>query len=130
MVGEFAASIREGRAARTDGHAGLRVLGVLEAASRSLADGGRLTGVDDPVRAAQLEVVACNALRGASTLVTGGAGTIGSTIVDQLFDEGVAHVDVLDNLVGAAVRTWRTPSTTAESHSWRVICATSTSSAI
>lgn len=32
-------------------------------------------------------------------LVTGGAGTIGSTIVDQLVDAGVAHVDVLDNLV-------------------------------
>jgi len=39
------------------------------------------------------------ALEGASVLVTGGAGTIGSTIVDQLLDEGVAHVDVLDNLV-------------------------------
>ncbi len=38
-------------------------------------------------------------LRGATVLVTGGAGTIGSTIVDQLLDEGVAHVDVLDNLV-------------------------------
>jgi UDP-glucose 4-epimerase len=32
-------------------------------------------------------------------LVTGGAGTIGSQIVDQLLDAGVAHVDVLDNLV-------------------------------
>lgn len=32
-------------------------------------------------------------------LVTGGAGTIGSTIVDQLIEAGVAHVDVLDNLV-------------------------------
>ena len=42
MVAEFAASIREGRAPRTDGRAGLRVLKVLEAASRSLADGGRL----------------------------------------------------------------------------------------
>jgi UDP-glucose 4-epimerase len=38
-------------------------------------------------------------LRGASVLVTGGAGTIGSEIVDQLLDAGVAHVDVLDNLV-------------------------------
>jgi NAD(P)-dependent dehydrogenase (short-subunit alcohol dehydrogenase family) len=27
-----------------------------------------------------------NALRGATTLVTGGAGTIGSTIVDQLLE--------------------------------------------
>ena len=38
-------------------------------------------------------------LHGARALVTGGAGTIGSTIVDQLLDAGVAHVDVLDNLV-------------------------------
>jgi len=38
-------------------------------------------------------------LSGANVLVTGGAGTIGSTLVDQLLDAGVAHVDVLDNLV-------------------------------
>jgi nucleoside-diphosphate-sugar epimerase len=38
-------------------------------------------------------------LQGANVLVTGGAGTIGSTIVDQLLAAGVAHVDVLDNLV-------------------------------
>ncbi|MDI2033920.1 NAD-dependent epimerase/dehydratase family protein [Paenarthrobacter nitroguajacolicus] len=38
-------------------------------------------------------------LLGANVLVTGGAGTIGSTLVDQLLDAGVAHVDVLDNLV-------------------------------
>ncbi|WP_082590551.1 NAD-dependent epimerase/dehydratase family protein [Phycicoccus sp. Soil748] len=38
-------------------------------------------------------------LRGATVLVTGGAGTIGSTIVDQLLEAGVEHVDVLDNLV-------------------------------
>jgi UDP-glucose 4-epimerase len=38
-------------------------------------------------------------LTGARALVTGGAGTIGSTLVDQLLDAGVAHVDVLDNLV-------------------------------
>jgi predicted dehydrogenase len=43
MVGELAAAIREHRPARTDGLAGLRVLDVLEAASLSLADGGRLT---------------------------------------------------------------------------------------
>jgi UDP-glucose 4-epimerase len=36
-------------------------------------------------------------LIGANVLVTGGAGTIGSTIVDQLLDEGVAHIDVIDN---------------------------------
>lgn len=38
-------------------------------------------------------------LNGAITLVTGGAGTIGSTIVDQLLDAGVAEVRILDNLV-------------------------------
>ena len=42
MVAEFAAAIAEGRAPLTDGQAGLRVLQVLEAASTSLADGGRL----------------------------------------------------------------------------------------
>ena len=39
------------------------------------------------------------ALGGARVLVTGGAGTIGSTLVDQLLDAGVAEVRVLDNLV-------------------------------
>ncbi len=39
------------------------------------------------------------ALTGAHVLVTGGAGTIGSAIVDQLLDAGVAHIDILDNLV-------------------------------
>jgi UDP-glucose 4-epimerase len=39
------------------------------------------------------------ALKGARVLVTGGAGTIGSTIVDQLLDAGVEHIDVLDNFV-------------------------------
>ena len=38
-------------------------------------------------------------LSGATALVTGGAGTIGSTLVDQLLDAGVARIRVLDNLV-------------------------------
>jgi UDP-glucose 4-epimerase len=38
-------------------------------------------------------------LAGARVLVTGGAGTIGSTIVDQALEAGAAHVEVLDNLV-------------------------------
>ncbi|SDH61572.1 NAD-dependent epimerase/dehydratase family protein [Microbacterium pygmaeum] len=38
-------------------------------------------------------------LEGSRILVTGGAGTIGSTLVDQLLDAGAAHIDVLDNLV-------------------------------
>ena len=39
------------------------------------------------------------ALSGATVLVTGGAGTIGSTIVDQLLAAGVGSVRILDNLV-------------------------------
>jgi UDP-glucose 4-epimerase len=38
-------------------------------------------------------------IEGADILVTGGAGTIGSTLVDHLLDSGAAHIDVLDNLV-------------------------------
>jgi predicted dehydrogenase len=40
MVAQFASTIHTGRPSLTDGHSGLRVLGILEAASRSLADGG------------------------------------------------------------------------------------------
>jgi UDP-glucose 4-epimerase len=38
-------------------------------------------------------------LQGADVLVTGGAGTIGSTLVDQLLEAGASRVQVLDNLV-------------------------------
>ncbi len=38
-------------------------------------------------------------LDGAAVLVTGGAGTIGSTLVDQLVGAGAGRVQVLDNLV-------------------------------
>ncbi|ATE58066.1 NAD-dependent epimerase [Actinosynnema pretiosum] len=38
-------------------------------------------------------------MRDARVLITGGAGLIGSTIADQLVDEGVAEIVVLDNLV-------------------------------
>ena len=38
-------------------------------------------------------------IKGQRCLVTGGAGTIGSTIVDQLIDGGAAEITVLDNLV-------------------------------
>jgi UDP-glucose 4-epimerase len=38
-------------------------------------------------------------LQGARILVTGGAGTIGSTIVDHLIAAGADRIDVLDNLV-------------------------------
>ena len=40
MAEEYAAAIRTGRAPLTDGRSGLRVLEILEAASRSLAEGG------------------------------------------------------------------------------------------
>ncbi len=49
MVTEFAAAITEGRAARTDGAAGLRVLGVLEAAARSMASAGALVTTEGDV---------------------------------------------------------------------------------
>lgn len=55
MAAEFAASISGGRAPRTDGQAGLRVLSVLEAASRSLADSGNSASVE--TAAIQAEVV-------------------------------------------------------------------------
>src|SRR6476620_5269567 len=40
-----------------------------------------------------------NRIDGSTALVTGGAGLIGSTIVDQLLDAGAREVRVLDNLV-------------------------------
>src|SRR5207247_1248697 len=38
-------------------------------------------------------------LEGATVLVTGGAGLIGSHIVDRLMDAGAGEIRVLDNLV-------------------------------
>jgi UDP-glucose 4-epimerase len=38
-------------------------------------------------------------ISGADVLVTGGAGTIGSTLVDQLVDAGAGRIQVVDNLV-------------------------------
>ncbi|CAI9398716.1 NAD-dependent epimerase/dehydratase family protein [Nocardioides sp. T2.26MG-1] len=43
------------------------------------------------------------AVAGATILVTGGAGTIGSALVDQLLERGAATVDVVDNLVRGRV---------------------------
>lgn len=45
MVEEFAASIRTGRPPLTDGRAGLKVLDILEAASRSLEFRGAVVGL-------------------------------------------------------------------------------------
>jgi predicted dehydrogenase len=47
MVDEFARAITTGAPALTDGRSGLRVLGVLEAASRSLAGGGTMIDLDE-----------------------------------------------------------------------------------
>ena len=47
MFDEFATSIREERAPLTDGWAGLRVLRVLEAAKRSMTEGGRAAAVEE-----------------------------------------------------------------------------------
>ena len=38
-------------------------------------------------------------LRGERALVTGGAGTIGSNVVDQLVEAGASKIIVLDNFV-------------------------------
>ncbi|GAA5183041.1 Gfo/Idh/MocA family oxidoreductase [Rugosimonospora acidiphila] len=46
MVEEYATAIRTGRPPLTDGRAGLRVLEILEAASRSLAEGGALIALE------------------------------------------------------------------------------------
>jgi predicted dehydrogenase len=46
MVQEFASAISERRAPRTDGHAGMRVLDVLDAASRSLVSDGELVRLE------------------------------------------------------------------------------------
>lgn len=50
-------------------------------------------------------------LRDARVLITGGAGLIGSTIADQLIDEGVAEIVVLDNLVRGRMENLATPLT-------------------
>ncbi len=74
------------------------MLSVLEAVSASLPPGP----VSDPVwlsRRRRDEQPHPHDLTGATVLVTGGAGTIGSTIVDQLLDAGVGEVRILDNLV-------------------------------
>src|SRR5436305_10307125 len=45
-----------------------------------------------------------NPIEGATVLVTGGAGLIGSHIVDRLIDEGAGEIRVMDNLVRGHAR--------------------------
>jgi predicted dehydrogenase len=47
MVEEFARAITTGTPALTDGRSGLRVLSILQAASRSLAEGGTMIDIDE-----------------------------------------------------------------------------------
>ena len=47
VMAEFAAACAEGRSALTDGRSGLRVLALLEAASRSLENGGAPVAVEE-----------------------------------------------------------------------------------
>ena len=46
-----------------------------------------------------MEVRATHPIEGATVLVTGGAGLIGSHIVDRLIDEGAGEIRVLDNMI-------------------------------
>ena len=55
-------------------------------------------------------------LTGASVLVTGGAGTIGSTLVDQLLEAGVARVAILDNLVRGRMANLEAALATGRAH--------------
>ena len=48
MIAEFAKCIRTGRARFTDGRSGLRVLDILEAASRSVEERGACTAAEKP----------------------------------------------------------------------------------
>ena len=89
VMAEFSAAISEGRPPLTDAEAGLRVLRLLEAASRSVDSGGARISLNG----------SCCMIAGQRFLVTGGAGTIGSTIVDQLAAAGADEIVVLDNFV-------------------------------
>jgi len=55
---------------------------------------------DRPIQPAAIQIPAD--LAGARVLVTGGAGFIGSHLVDELLARGAAHVRVLDNLVNGS----------------------------
>ena len=63
-------------------------------------------------------------IQGERCLVTGGAGTIGSTIVNQLVAAGAAEVIVLDNFVRGARPTWPAPWARALSGSSKVTSGT------
>jgi hypothetical protein len=49
MAREFVTSIKEGRPPLSDGHAGLRVVRMLEAAQESIEHNGRVIYLKDPI---------------------------------------------------------------------------------
>jgi UDP-glucose 4-epimerase len=55
--------------------------------------------MDEIVKTDRKQVSHAGQIAGRRMLVTGGAGTIGSTLVDQLIEAGAAEVVVLDNFV-------------------------------
>jgi UDP-glucose 4-epimerase len=59
-----------------------------------------------------------NSLQGARCLVTGGAGFIGSTIVDRLLSEGASEIVVLDNFVRG---TWANLETAISHPALRIV---------
>ena len=120
MVAEFAAAIRE------HGAAAAPTAGPACACCRVLGGGrqqpARSSGaLRRPSRSARdREQGVC--------LVTGGAGTIGSTIVDQLVAAGAAEIRVLDNFVRGR-RANLAPAFASGRVSWsRATSATATSS--
>ena len=96
MAAEFAHAINDGRPPLTDGSAGSS--GALGARGSFDQPGHWAVGSTD-TKGAGVGLMTTNSLAGSTVLVTGGAGTIGSTIVDQLLAANVAEVRVLDNLV-------------------------------
>ena len=60
-----------------------------------------------------------NRIAGTRCLVTGGAGFIGSTIVDQLLDAGAAEVIVLDNFVRGS---WSNLASASDRGGVKVVC--------
>jgi UDP-glucose 4-epimerase len=56
--------------------------------------------------------IAVNRIEGTRTLITGGAGFVGSTIADQLLEAGASEVRVLDNFVRGSARNLETASRT------------------
>lgn len=69
MVAEFAAAVREGRPSATSGESALRVLGVLDASTRSLQRGGAQTAVVGAAPPAEATAVLDGELAASSGLI-------------------------------------------------------------